>query len=177
VHDVPERWRFRFDDEDVSLDALSWPQAVRVFHDAAVGELSGQADDECVSLEFDATHAAVLYMGRGGVILRPYFPNRPAATQDLGPFFCGACGIRLGPKNEYLARFVGREDGFRLFRAVLIGPCLPSQLPDPHPGQPFLPGFEAAAELAAERVLEWRPLPSRECKHSGPGAALDRGDG
>jgi hypothetical protein len=161
VQEVPERWRFSFDDDEVSLRDLTWPQAVQLFRDSEAGDLSGRSDGECVSLEFNPTHAAVLCMGREGAILRPYFPRRPASAQDLGPFFCGSCGIRLGDQEEYLARFLlSRADGFRLFAAVLVGLTLPGELPDPHPGQPVLPGFEeAAAELAAGRALEWRRLP------------------
>jgi hypothetical protein len=166
MQSVPERWQFRFDDDEVSLRDLSWPQAERVFFGATSGDLAGEADGECVSLEFNAIHAAVLYMGRDWVTLRPYFPHRPSAAQDLGPFFCEV-GLRRGPQDEYLRCFVGREDGFRLFKAVLIGPSLPSELPDPYPGQPFFPGFEeVAAELACGRRLEWRPLGSSKHKHS-----------
>ena len=166
---VPERWRFSFDDKMVSLRELSWPQAVQVFRDTLAGDLAGQSNGECVSLEFNARHAAVLYMGRDGVILRPYFPQRPSASQDLGPFFCRCCGIQLGNKEEYLARFLlSRADGFRLFEAVLAGSSLPSELPDPHPHQPVLPGFEeVAAELAIGRTLEWRPIPSGAATHAG----------
>jgi hypothetical protein len=176
VLNVPARWRFRFDDEEVSLRDLSWEQAVRVFRDAEAGDLAAEADGECASLEFDAAHAAVLYMGRDGGILRPYFPHRPAPAQELGPLFCSGCGIRVGPQEEYLARFLlSREDGLRLFAAVLGGPPLPAGLPDPHPGQPVLPGLEeAAAELIAGRVLEWRPLPSADCEHAEQAAAADR---
>jgi hypothetical protein len=161
VVSVPERWRFSFDDEEVSLRNLSWSEAVRVFRDTEAGNLTGQADGECISLEFNATHAAVLYMGRDGVILRPYFPHRPPAAQDLGPFFCGGCGIRVGDQADYLARFlVSRGDGLRLFTAALVGPTLPLEIPNPDQGQPALPGFEEmAAGLAAGRGLEWQPLP------------------
>ena len=177
MQEVPERWRFSFDDEAVSLRDLSWPHAVRVFHDAKAGYLAGQSDGECVDLEFNAAHAAVLYLGRDRVILRPFFSRRPAAAQDLGPFFCRGCGVRVGSQGEYLARFLlSRADGFRLFAAVLAGRPLPAELPDPHPGQPLLPGFEeVAAELASGRALEWRPLPAGEAKHAEPSAAADRG--
>jgi len=177
VQEVPERWRFSFDDEEVSLRDLTWRQAVQVFRDAESGDLAGQSDGECLSVEFNETHSAVLYMGRDGMILRPYFPRCPASAQDLGPFFCGCCGIRLGDQEEYLARFLlSRDDGLRLFAAVLAGSALPAELPDPQPGQPVLPGFEeAAAELAAGRALEWRPLPSGEAKHGEPAASADGG--
>jgi hypothetical protein len=156
---IPYQWRFRYEDEEISLRDLSWSDVARVLQDAEAGNVSGQADGVCVSLEFDRDHAAVLYMGRDGVILRPYFPHLPPAVQDLGPFFCDGCGVRLGAHGEYLARFMSRADGFRLFAAVLAGPSLPSRLPDPHAGQPALPGLEGVIEtLAAGRVLEWRPL-------------------
>ena len=160
MQEVPERWRFSFDDDAVSLHNLSWPQAARVFRDAPAGELAGQSDGECVALEFDPARAAVLFMGPDRVVLRPYFPRRPAAAQDLRPCFCG-CGIRLGNHAEYLSRFLlSRADGFRLFAAVLAGPALPPELPEALPGQPMLPGFEAVAvERAAAPAIEWRPLP------------------
>jgi hypothetical protein len=171
VASVPERWRFSLDNEEVTLRGLSWPEAVRAFRDAQLGDLVGQADGECVSLEFNATDAAVLYMGRDGVILRPYFPHRQSAAQDLGPFFCGGCGIRVGDQAEYLSRFLlTREDGLRVFAAVLAGPPLPAELPDPQPGQPLFPGLESAAS-----ELEWRPLPSDEGKQAEPSSAADGG--
>jgi hypothetical protein len=169
VQQVPKRWRFSFDDDEVSLRDLSWPQAVHVVRVAEAGDLAGQSDDVCVSLEFNTASAAVTYMGRDGVILRPYFPRRPAIAQDLRPFFCGSCGVRLGNHEEYLMRFLlNRDDGLRLFVALLVGPSLPAALPEPYPSQPMLPGFEqVAAQLAAERILEWRPIPSREPKEPG----------
>src|SRR5262249_13953487 len=145
----PRRWRFRFDNEEVSLGGLSWPQVAEVFHETSAGEFEGQSQGEYVYLEFNATRAAVLYRGRDGVYLRPYFPRQPAADQDLGPFYCDGCGIRLGDPDEYLARFLlSREEGLCLFAAVLAGPPLPSELPDLHEGQPVLPGFE-------EWVVAW----------------------
>jgi hypothetical protein len=161
MQDVTGRWRYCFHDDFVSLRDLSRPEAVEVFRDAEDGELAADVDGEGATLEFNAAHAAVIYMGRDRLLLRPYFPLRPAAAQDLGPFFCRSCGIRQGDRDEYLSRFLlTRTDGLRLFAAVLAGPPLPSELPDPHPGQRVLPGFEeAAAEMAARRALEWRPLP------------------
>jgi hypothetical protein len=173
VQAIPERWRFNFDDDEVSLRDLSWPQAVEVFRDAEAGELVGQSDGECVTLEFNAVHAAVLCMGRDRVILRPYFPRRPADIQDLEPFVCSCCGIRLGDQDEYLARFLlSRADGFRLFAEVLASSSLPSELSDPHPGQPVLPGFEeAVAEMVAGRALQWCPLPEGKSKHAEAASA------
>lgn len=65
-------------------------------------------------------------MGTDGRILRPYLPGRSAEAQDLTPFFCGECGIQLGPKDEYLTRFFDRATGFRLFEGALQGPPLPA---------------------------------------------------
>lgn len=107
---VPARWRFNFNDDAVSLRDLSWAEAARVFRGAETGDLDGQADGECVSLEFDASHAAVVYMGRDGVIVRPYFPHRAAATQDLAPFFDG-CGIRVGPQGDTYRGFSAGRTG------------------------------------------------------------------
>ena len=129
---IPDRWRFRFDSEAASLRDLPWAEAMRVFGGSASGDFTAETEGECVSLEFNDVYAAVLYMGRDGVVLRPYFLHRPAADQDLQPFFCGGCGIRVGDRDEYLARFVSREDGFRLFVAVLANAALPTELPDPH---------------------------------------------
>ena len=101
---------------------------------------------------------------RDEVILRPYLPDRPAAAQDLTPFFCGGCGIQLGPKDEYLACFFDRETGFRLFEAVLCGPSLPVTLPESLDDQPMVPGFEPVAPSS----IVWRPLPNAECGHAEP---------
>ena len=158
-HPVPHRWRFSLDTEDVSLRDLSWPEALQVARTSTTGDLAAQFDGECVQLEFNTTHAAVLYMGRDDAILRPYFPNRSPESQDLARFFCGGCGIRLGSREEYLSCFFDREAGFRLFAAVVRGPSLPKELPESLPGQLMFPGFEGTAP---ELVLEWRPLPGQE---------------
>ena len=139
---VPERWRFSLDNEKVSLQDMSWRDALEAARTTEAGNLAAQADGECVQCEFNPTHAAVLYMGRDERILRPYLPDKPAAAQDLTPFFCGGCGIRVGPKDQYLARFFDRETGFQLFNAVLCGPPLPGLLPEAQPDQTVLPGFE-----------------------------------
>jgi len=152
--EIPDRWRFSLDNDEISRREMSWADALRIARQVDYGELAAQSDGECVQCEFNATHAAVLYMGRDEVILRPYLPERPAAAQDLTPFFCGGCGIQLGPKDEYLACFFDRETGFRLFEAVLRGTSLPAALPDLQVDQPMLLGFEPAP-----RFIEWRPLP------------------
>ncbi|HEY7312102.1 MAG TPA: hypothetical protein VH643_22245 [Gemmataceae bacterium] len=170
---VPERWRFSLDNEEISLRKVSWADAVKAARETEQGDLAAQSDGECVQCEFNATHAAVLYMGRDGVILRPYLPDRPPAAQDLTPFFCGGCGIQLGPQEEYLARFFDRETGFRLFEAVLCGPPLPDSMPESQPDQPLLPGFEPPPQ----RPLEWRPLPHDECRRSEPDTAPDHANG
>src|SRR5260370_41861525 len=97
---VHERWRFSLDNEEMSLRELSWADALEAAHETRQGDLAAQSDGECVQCEFNATHAAVLYMGRDGVILRPYLPGRPEAAQDLSPFFCGGRGIPAGPPQE-----------------------------------------------------------------------------
>jgi hypothetical protein len=157
---ILNRWRFGLDTEEVSLHDLSWQEAVDLARATSAGDLTAQSDGEFAKLEFNATHAAVLYMGRDGVILRPYFPNRSAADQNLSRFFCGGCGIRVGSQDEYLARFFDREHGFRLFAAVVGSPSLPTEMPDISLGQLVLPGF--ADVVAAASVLEWRPLPPGE---------------
>ena len=174
---IPDRWRFRFDSEAASLRDLPWAEAMRVFSDSASGDLTAETEGECVSLEFNDAHAAVLYMGRDGVVLRPYFLDRPAANQALEPFFCGGCGIRVGDRDEYLARFVSREDGFRLFVAVLADTALPTELPVPSPGHPMLPSFEPpATKPRVGRSLEWQPLPSGECNHAEQSQAGEAAD-
>jgi hypothetical protein len=80
-------------------------------------------------VEFNALHAAVMYMGPDKVILRPYLPGRSADSQDIAPYFCECCGVLLGPHDEYLSKFVARDRGFRLFAAVVQGPELPKTLP------------------------------------------------
>lgn len=164
---VPERWRFLFDGPEESHADLTWPEAVRVVRASSRGELFAQTDHACVSLEFNPTQAAVVYMGRDRITQRPYILCRPAESQDLRPSFCGGCGLLIGDRDEYLSRFLGREDGIRLFEAVLVGPGLPSSLPVPAENQPVLPGLEGAvAERSLERSLEWRPLAYEEREHT-----------
>jgi hypothetical protein len=170
---VPERWRFSLDNEEISLRDLSWADAVQAAREIEQGDLAAQSAGECVQCEFNATHAAVLYMGPDGVILRPYLLDLPAAAQDLTPFFCGSCGIQVGPKAEYLARFFDRAAGFRLFEAVLYGLPLPDAIPEAQPDRPMLPSIGTLPQ----RPVEWRPLPHEECRHGEPGTAPDRGNG
>jgi hypothetical protein len=167
---VPERWRFSLDNREISLRLLTWAEAIQTAREVEQGDLAAQADGECVQCEFNATHAAVLYAGRDGVILRPYLPDRTAAAQDLAPFFCGGCGVQLGSKDEYLTRFFDRETGFRLFKEVLCGPPLPDSMPELRPDQPTLPGVE----LSSHRAVEWRPLPHQAPGHTESGPSADR---
>lgn len=165
---VPESWRFHFAGDTVTLRDLDWPGAVRAFRDFARGDLYAEAGDEQVSLEFNAEHAAVLYMRAGEAVLRPYFPHRSAESQDLSPFFCDCCGVQIGDPDEYLSRFLGRQDGFRLFEALLHGPGLPDRLPLPRGGHPRLPGFEEddGDGRSIERHLEWKPIPKGDDDHA-----------
>lgn len=151
---VSERRRFSFNDDEASFFDLSWPDAARVRRDAEAGDLAGKADGESMSPEFDRDHNALLVIGRDGVILRPRLPSRPAADQDMGPFFWCGCGIQVGDQAECLSRFVSRAVGSRLFAAVLLGPGLP---------------WFKGPPLAVER----RPLPSGERIHAEPDAAPD----
>jgi hypothetical protein len=132
---------------------------MRVARETEQGDLFAKSNGECVSCEFNLTHAVVWYMDRGGVIFYPYLPDWPTVMQDFAPFFCDGCGIRLGSNEAFLARFFDRETGFRLFEAVLCGPPLPDSMPAMRPDQPLFPGFERSPP----RPLEWRPLPA-----SGP---------
>ncbi|OJW07114.1 MAG: hypothetical protein BGO49_28095 [Planctomycetales bacterium 71-10] len=169
MREVPACWRFHFDGDTATLRDLDWPEVVRAFRDFARGDLSAEAGDEHVSFQFNAEHAAVLYMRSGAAVLRPYFPDRSAESQDLSPFFCDCCGVQLGDPDEYLSRFLDRQDGFRLFEALLHGPGLPDRLPIPHDGHPRLPGFDegdAEDERSIERSLEWRPMPKADDGHA-----------
>lgn len=162
MRSIPGRWRFHFvgdlDGYEGSLSDLSWPEVVLVLRAAEWGDLDAQSDDEWVTLAFNATHAAVLYTGRDRITLRPYLASRPVGCQDVSPFFEDG-GIIRGHRDQYLARSFGREDGFRLFAAVLAAPTLPADLPDPHAGQPALTSLDdVVAARAVSRSIEWRPL-------------------
>ena len=146
---VPDHWRLNLSSEQVGFGDLSWDEALKEAAAIEFGDLAAQSEGECVQCEFDGKHAAVLYMGRDGVILRPYFPGRPPEAQDLTPYFCKCCGILLGPMDEYLARFFERAEGFLLFERVLCGPSLPTAWPE-----------SDSAKVRADSVLEWRPLPN-----------------
>jgi hypothetical protein len=163
---IPDRWRFSLDTEEESFRELTWTEAVRMVRTTQAGHLDAQASGECVIFEFNTTHAAMLYMGRDGMILQPYFPHRPESAQEFTPSICSGCGVGIGSQDDYLSGYFRREDGLRLLAAVLRGPTLPRELPDPHPDRPLLPGFE---EMSVGRELEWRALPSGSAQgHRAP---------
>jgi hypothetical protein len=168
VNDIPAKWRLSFDNSEISGRDLSWADSLQLFSSSDSGELSAQAEGKCVSLEFNSQHAAVLYLGNDGVILRPYFSSRSYAEQDVSEFFCKCCGVQLGDIDEYLSRFLlSRSQGMELFKTVLATSSLPRQLPDTETGQSQLPGFdEFVKERSSERELEWRPLPPGELSHA-----------
>lgn len=155
---ISNRWRFSLDTENVSLKNLSWQEAEIAARTSTSGDLAAQTEDVCVSLEFNSTHAAVLYMGPDKIILRPYLPQRTPESQDLGPFFCKCCGVLLGPQEEYLARFLTRAEGFQLFLSILQNQSLPTSLPSAE-------SEETEFGLAADQILVWRPIPVGEGQH------------
>jgi len=116
---IPKRWSFSLTSEEFNSVDLSWPDVLKETARLKSGEVAASSDAASAQLEFNATHAAVLFMQRGGDILRPYFPGRPAEGQDITAFYCDCCGDLLGPRDEYLARFMERAEGFRLFEAML----------------------------------------------------------
>jgi hypothetical protein len=153
---VSRRWRLTLDLEDASLEPASWADAARWAREAGCGTLSAEGEDgDWAELEFNGTHAAVWFMGSDRVLRRPYFPHRPASDQDIGPFFRG--GVRVDSHDEYLGRFMARDEGFRLFAELLGGGRLPAAVPEDRADQPLLPGMgEVAARRAESRVVEWR---------------------
>jgi hypothetical protein len=162
---VPDQWRFSIDTPQGSHRDLAWREAISAAQELAVGSLCADRQGESMNLEFNATHAALLYARRLEPTLRPYFPNRAPELQDVRPFFCGSCSVFLGSKDEYLSRFLDRESGFRLFVAALHGPPLPTMLPETEGWQPLLPGFDG---VAPELQLDWRPLISTEQANRQP---------
>ena len=119
------QWRFRVDNEDVGLCDLTLSEALDAASRCDEGTVAGERGSECVQLEFNCSHAAVLYMGPNKKILRPYFPNRTDESQDISPYFCKCCGIQVGPQDEYLSKFFSRDRGVQLLTAVIEAPELP----------------------------------------------------
>jgi hypothetical protein len=159
------QWSYSLDLEDVSLNPSDAETALRLAREAVSGTLgaTGKGGD-CVEMQFDFAHALVLYMTADGSTLRPHFPHRKETGQGIEEFFCACCGVQLGDESEMLSRCMSREEGFRLCREILHG-RLPDSLPQPHPGQPYLPGLEAfAIEEGRCRRLEWPPLQGRRKK-------------
>jgi hypothetical protein len=145
------KWRFRVDNETVGLRNLTLSEALDAASRCEEGTVAGERGGACVQLEFDSSHAAVLYMGPDKQILRPYFPNRPAESQDISPYFCKCCGVQLGPKDEYLSKFFSRDHGVELFVAIVKGPELPK----------LFPGMPAGEDAA----VQWIPLPTPSGDH------------
>src|SRR5262249_30676577 len=54
---------------------------------------TGEAGD-CVELQFNRDHAAVLYMRPDLTILRPRFSNRAVTGDRIEEFFCECCGVQ-----------------------------------------------------------------------------------
>jgi len=145
------QWRFRADNDDVDLRDLTLSEVLAVASQWEEGAVAAERGGECVQLEFNSSHAAVLYMGPDKTILRPFFPGRSAESQDISPYFCRCCGIHLGPQDEYLSKFVSRDRGVQLFVAVIES----SELPTVLPGVP----------IGADSAVRWTPLPAPSGDH------------
>jgi len=102
---------------------------------------------ERIELGFNATHASIIFADDEGV-LRPYFPGRDAASQDIDEFFCDGCGLRVGNLDGSLARCMGRGEGFRLCGELLRSGALPATMPAEGPGSVL--------------AVEWRDYPLPE---------------
>lgn len=158
----PVVWRFHFVGDEESFDNLTWPEAKRVCKHAEDGELIATGGGMQIYLEFNTSHVVLDLKLPDNVWLRPYFPHRPGVDQDLAPFFRAYCGTWIHDRDEYLARGMEREEGFRLFVAVLVGPSLPSRVPERYCHQPLLPELvDYAPVLADYHAVQWLTVPTR----------------
>jgi hypothetical protein len=161
--------------EDVSLKPSGVDEAMRLAGEAQSGTLAatGEAGD-CVEMQFDQSHALVLYMATDQRILRPHFPHRQETGEGVEAFFCECCGVQLGDKAEAFRKCMARGEAMRLCREILRG-RLPGAIPEPGPKQPFLPGMESRAVEEAEwGLVEWRPLKPRRSGSAEQAASADR---
>lgn len=127
---LSRRWQFSVDLLDAAYDTADWTEVVRVCQGAPEGVVVARGEDgEQVEFEFNATHASIL-LATDDALLRPYFPGRSDAEQDISEFFCGECNLRVGNMARFLARSMGRAEAFRLCSILLNGGELPCELPE-----------------------------------------------
>jgi hypothetical protein len=151
------RWTFTLELEDASLKPSTESQALRLARQAQGGTLGATGDlGDCLDMQFDSTHALVLFMAASGPILRPHFPNRKETGARVEEFFCACCGVQLGKKTEMLRCCLSREEGFRVCRAIFHGQ-LPDAIPEENPKQPRFPGVPQATGCE----IEWVELKGR----------------
>ena len=143
---ISTRWEIVLDLEEGCVSPSSWEAALERARSSSSGVLSGAGEGgDWIELEFNATRAAVWYRTAGEKMLRPYFPHRHESEQQV-------------EEEELLQGGMSREEGFRLFRAIVQSGQLLATIPEEQADQPCLPGLEALGEQAARRrVVEWRP--------------------
>ncbi len=124
------------------------------------GVLNASASDgRSLQLRFDEARSFVLYMGADGVTLWPHFPARSDVRSQIQAMFCPCCGILLRCWDDLLPLGMRRDEGFRLYEAIIASGQLPSAVPEPSSDQPLLPGMESIAEWETKgRVIEWHRL-------------------
>jgi hypothetical protein len=151
VPTTSRRWRFDVEvwDEDKFYHPDDWAEVLRVCDQAGSGVVVAHGEaGEHVEMEFNASNASIIYADDDRV-LRPYLPGRDAASQDIDEFFCNSCGLRVGDLDKFLARCMGRSEGFRLCGALITSGSLPDAVPDDGAGQ-------------APSAVEWRDYPVPE---------------
>jgi hypothetical protein len=144
---ISTRWEIVLDLEEGSVSPSSWEAALDRARSSSSGVLSGAGEGgDWIELEFNFSRAAVWYRTAGEKMLRPYFPHRHESEQQV-------------EEEELLRGGMSREEGFRLFRAIMQSGQLPAAIPEERLNQPCLPGLEAFEEQETRRrVIEWRPL-------------------
>jgi hypothetical protein len=133
---------------DHGSDADTWAEVLRLCDGADSGVVVANGEGgERIELEFNATHASIIFADDERV-LRPYFPCRDAASQDIDEFFCDGCGLRVGNLDGFLAHCMDRGEGFRLCGELFQSGTLPETMPADRPGSAL--------------VVEWKDYPLPE---------------
>lgn len=164
---VPAHWRFSFDCLEYSLRELSWNAVLEVFQESDTGYIQAEASGLVVEFEFDENDSMVFYQGGDQNLWYPWLSGRRIPLEQLGRFFCPGCALNFGLRERLEQFGFNREAGFRLFRAILTNPQLPTELPAFSPKTALMswPG-EDFIEVAERPQLAWYPTNQLRCNHT-----------
>jgi hypothetical protein len=116
------KWNIDLEDEETSFGPSASEDALASARQMPRGTLNATGDGgDCLQMQFNESHAMVLYMTHEGVLLRPHFPNRSLTGAGIEEYYCECCGVQLGDIDQLAAQCMNREEGISLCDRILHG--------------------------------------------------------